>query len=253
MSLAVTTSGRGPRLACVHGWGLSGRVWRPLGERLSDRLTVQAVDLPGHGETPSGPAGLDDWTDALLSAIDTPAVLLGWSLGGLVALNAARREPGAVRGLVLVAMLPRMLRAPDWQWGMKAGAVEATARGLEGDFTTTLHQFLEQQVLSEPGARDAVAPLQDELLERPPEPAGLLRGLDILHEADLRDDLSTITCPVLAIAGERDRIAHPDGMARLAEQLPDAGYWCVPHAAHAPFLSHEREFAERVSAFVARI
>lgn len=250
MSLAVATHGRGPRLACVHGWGLSGRVWASMAEYLVDRATVQAVDLPGHGDSPAGPAGLDDWTDDVLAAVETPAVVLGWSLGGMIALNAACRRPEAVRGLVLVGTLPCMLRVPGWQWGMKTDAVAETARGLESDFVATLQTFLMQQVLAEPGARHLVRRLQSDLLERPPDPAGLARGLDILHEADFREALGTIACPALVIAGERDRMAHPDGMAWMAGRLPNAETWRVPHAAHAPFLSHEREFAERVGAFV---
>lgn len=251
--LAVTTQGRGPGLACLHGWALSSRVWMPLIERLDGQATIQTADLPGHGESPAGPAGLEAWTDAVLAQIDTPTVMMGWSLGGLVALNAARRRPEAIRGLVLVATLPRMLYAPDWPWGMKDAAIAATARGLEQDFDATLKGFLQQQVLAEPGAGEPVQQIQDELLAVRPDPAGLKAGLDILYEADLRAELAAIDIPALVVAGEHDRMAHPDGMSWLAEHMPRAEYWRVPGAAHTPFLSHADEFVRRTAAFMAAL
>lgn len=251
--LAVTSQGQGPQLACLHGWALSSHIWTPLIDRLAGRATLQTADLPGHGDSPVGPLGLDAWTDTVLANIDTPTVLMGWSLGGLVALNAARRQPDVVRGLVLVATLPRMLHASDWPWGMKDAAITATANGLEQNFDATLKGFLQQQVLAEPGAGATVQAIQNDLLAVRPDPVGLKAGLDILYEADLRADLADIDTPALVVAGEHDRMAHPDGMAWLAEQMPNADYWRVPGAAHTPFLSHADEFAGRTAEFMATL
>ncbi|MES1942723.1 biotin biosynthesis protein, BioH [Salinisphaera sp. PC39] len=253
MPLAVSRSGRGADLVCAHGWGLSGAVWEPLAERIGDRVRVHAADLPGHGATPAGAVGLNNWTDELVAAAPDKAVYLGWSLGGLLCLNAARRHPDRVAGLILVATLPRMLRAGDWPYGMRASAVAETARGLREDYVTTLQEFLMLQVLAEPGARHLIRRLRNDLLSRPPAREGLERGLDILHEADLRSALPSIDVPALVIAGERDRMCHPEGMARMAEALPRGELWRVERAAHAPFLSHERDFAERVAGFVADV
>jgi len=251
MTLGGWVLGEGPRLGCLHGWGLNADVWRPLADRLAGELTVQALDLPGHGRSEPGVMGLNNWADAVAEALDGPAVVLGWSLGGVVALNLARRHPARVQGLVLMATLPRMLRGRDWPWGMRASAVAETARGLERDYVSTLQEFLMMQVLAEPGARRLVRALRTQLLDRPPDPDGLRHGLDLLYEADLRHALPALDLPVLLVAGERDRICHPEGMAWTAERLPDARLWRVERAAHAPFLSHEREFGRRVAEFVA--
>ncbi|CAN0011097.1 unnamed protein product, partial [Chrysoparadoxa australica] len=240
-----------PRLTCLPGWGVSARVWDPLQSRLAGRLDVQALDLPGHGGREARVVGLNNWTDDLVERMTEPGVLLGWSLGGLVCLNAARRYPDRVRGLILVGCLPRFVRGGDWSWGMKPSALAETRRGLAADFASTLQEFLMLQVLAEPGARHLVRQLRNELLARPPGLPGLEAGLDLLHEADLRPALAGLDLPVLAVAGVRDRMAHPDAMAWMVDQLPQAQLWRVARAAHAPFLSHEREFADRVASFVA--
>lgn len=242
-------SGAGPDLVCVHGRGVSGSLWDPLTRRLAARLRIHAVDLPGHGRSPAGAVGLNNWTNAVLEVAPERSVLLGWSLGGLLCMQAAYRYPARVRGLILVDTLPRMLRGGGWQWGMKPAALAETVRGLRGDYISTLQEFLMLQVLGEPGARHLVRQMRNQLLSTPPVREALERGLDILHEADLRAALPEIDVPVLAINGERDRMCHPDGARWMADQLPNSQTWIVPRAAHAPFLSHEREFAERVAAF----
>lgn len=251
--LACERSGAGDNLVCVHGWGVSSTLWDSLGLRLRKHLQMHCVDLPGHGKSAAGAVGLNNWTDAVLDVAPPAGVYMGWSLGGLMCMQAAHRHPARVRGLILVDTLPRMLREPGWAWGMKSSAVNETARGLRHDYITTLQEFLMMQVLGEPGARHLVRQLRSQLLSTPPARDGLERGLDILHEADLRPALPHINVPVLIINGERDRMCHPDGARWMAEQLPNAETWLVPRAAHAPFLSHEREFAQRVAAFVQQL
>jgi pimeloyl-[acyl-carrier protein] methyl ester esterase len=250
MSLHVQTLGsQGTDLVFLHGWGLSARIWESLAGRLKTRFRCHLVDLPGHGESAAGPAGLNNWVDAVMNTIEQPAVFIGWSLGGLVALGAARRYPERVQGLVLVATLARFVREPGNDYGMKTQAIEATRRGLSEDFSTTLSEFLMQQVLGEPGAARAVRSLRNDLMDQPPARDALERGLDILFEADFRDALPGIVQPALVVAGARDRMAHPDAMAAMVDTLPNAEFWRVDRAAHAPFISHEKPFADRVAAF----
>jgi pimeloyl-[acyl-carrier protein] methyl ester esterase len=82
-----------------------------------------------------------------------------------------------------------------------------------------------------------------------PDPRALSQGLDILAGTDLRADLEQVACPALVISGERDRLTPPEAGCRLAGMIPDARYVQIGKAAHAPFLSHRREFVAAVAAF----
>src|SRR5690606_17216146 len=92
----------------LHGYACSARDWVPVAERLDgDHLLV---DLPGHGSrassAPAGFASLVDGVAALLAALDRPAVLVGHSMGGMVAVAVAAAHPGLLRGVVLADAFP---------------------------------------------------------------------------------------------------------------------------------------------------
>ncbi|MGB5605365.1 MAG: alpha/beta fold hydrolase, partial [Gammaproteobacteria bacterium] len=102
MKLYTQTSGAGPDLLLVHGWGLHSGIWDGLAPLLEPHYRVTRMDLPGHGRSAwQGQASLDDMTDAVLSTAPATAVWLGWSLGGLLAARAAQRAPARVTALVL--------------------------------------------------------------------------------------------------------------------------------------------------------
>src|SRR5258706_4107172 len=99
--------GHGPTIALVHGLGSRPEHWLPTARLLAREHRVVLVDLPGHGETPMAtPLSLDRAADALDAALadasSEPVVLVGHSVGGLVAAAEAIRNPARVRALVLV-------------------------------------------------------------------------------------------------------------------------------------------------------
>lgn len=95
----------GPLIVLIHGTRLTRESWGAVAARLSDAHRCVSVDLPGHGTLADRPFSLETAADVVDAAIDDagggPAVLVGLSLGGYVAMTAAARAPERVRGLVL--------------------------------------------------------------------------------------------------------------------------------------------------------
>jgi pimeloyl-[acyl-carrier protein] methyl ester esterase len=83
-------------LVCVHGWSLNGRVFDALRAALPAGYPLQTLDLPGHGGSPwhGDQASLEAQTDWLLQRLPPRCRLLGWSLGGQLALQAALQADG---------------------------------------------------------------------------------------------------------------------------------------------------------------
>jgi pimeloyl-[acyl-carrier protein] methyl ester esterase len=251
----VTRTGQGPRIVLLHGWALNSHVWDDMAPQLARHFTVECVDLPGHGLSPWMPFhDLESLAATLRPVQDGECVLLGWSLGSLVALQMSLTAASQVRALVAVAGTPKFLNSDDWHEGVDADVLDSFAARLAQDFEGTVRDFLGLQVQGSERARETLRALRRKVLEHgaPAMPA-LVAGLEVLRTADLRDALSRIRVPTLVIAGERDRLTPPDASRELAQGLPRARFHLVEGAAHAPFLSHPDEFLREVLQFLARV
>jgi pimeloyl-[acyl-carrier protein] methyl ester esterase len=251
MMLWHERQGSGSDLVLVHGWGLHGGIWGELPARLAQHFRVTTLDLPGHGRSrlAGESLSLSTFTDRVAELCAAPAIWLGWSLGGLVALNAALQHPQKVAKLVLVGTTPKFVQAPDWLHAMPAEVFADFNRSLTQDYRATLLRFLSLQVGNNESARALLKQLRAEMYAHgEPQPEALAAGLAILEQTDLRARLAEIRVPTLVVHGSNDRLAPPAAGAFLAAQLPQARLLRVEGAGHAPFLSHVESFAAAVCA-----
>jgi len=254
--LYIEARGHGPDLVLLHGWGLNLRVWDGLAGELSDHFRVIAVDLPGHGRSAWDPNARTPAAQAwrvheTLAPMSERYSLLGWSLGGQIALDLAAAMPARIERLVLVATTPRFASGPDWPHGMSPDALAKLANQLRTDYQRTVSEFLELQVRGSSTSEKVLAQLRASLFAHgEARPEALAVGLETLRNSDLRPTLGLVRAPALVIAGQYDRVAQPAASRALAEALPDARYLEFRRAAHASFLSHRAQFAKRVREFL---
>ena len=219
---------------------MNSAVWQPCLQQLPDRINPLCIDLPGHGEYVDVNAGtLDEHVEHVAQKITSPALLVGWSLGGLVSLRLAQRYPEKVSALFQVATNPKFVQDSDWPTAIEAGVFDQFALSLEKDRVKTIRRFLALQVRGTDSSMLTVRQLQAAIDERGlPDIESLLAGLKILSETDLIEALQTLDCPVSWLLGEKDALV-PVGLARVLEQMPvDVDIHIVAGAGHAPFISH---------------
>jgi pimeloyl-[acyl-carrier protein] methyl ester esterase len=251
MMLWHERQGSGPDLVLVHGWGLHGGIWGDLPARLAQHFRVTTLDLPGHGRsrTDGESPSLDAFTDSVAELCPAPAIWLGWSLGGLIALQAALRHPHKVAKLVLIGTTPKFVQAPDWPHAMPVATFADFSRGLIQDYRATLLRFLSLQTGNSESARALLKQLRAGMFAHgEPQPEALAAGLAILEQTDLRARLAEIQVPALVVHGSYDRLVPAAAGEYLAAHLPQARLLRLEGAGHAPFLSHAAEFADAVRA-----
>jgi pimeloyl-[acyl-carrier protein] methyl ester esterase len=254
--LYFEVAGDGSDLVLLHGWGLNLRVWDGLVQELRNRFRIITIDLPGHGRSPWGAGGGTPAEQAwlihqTLEPVSNRYSLLGWSLGGQIALDLAAAIPGQIERLVLVATTPKFAASSDWPCGMSLAAITKLATQLRTDYKRTVSDFLDLQVRGSIEGESVLAQLRKALFVHGEAlPEALAAGLNTLATSDFRANLPHVLAPALIIAGQHDRITSPAASRALADALPDARYVEMRRAAHAPFLSHRKEFGELVEGFL---
>lgn len=244
----------------LHGFLGSSADWKLVVEALHDNFCCVAADLPGHGASlvlpPEGytTGGAAEAMVGLLDGLGVERpVIVGYSMGGRLALYLALRHPERCAGLFLESTTPGIEDGAERSVRRKTD--EERARRLEiGDFDAFLQDWY-QQPLFAPLARD------EELLRRTIEqrrnndPAGLarsLRGMGTGNQPSLWRELSGLRVPTLAVAGALDGKFVRIGR-RMAEESLAARFTLVPNVGHnvhaeAPeaYLGLLRDFLHRV-------
>ncbi len=251
---------RRPAVLFVHGFMGSSSDWRGVMEALEDRFYCVAVDLPGHGASPGLPSQaytIEGAARRVLGSlgelrVERPA-LVGYSMGGRLALYLALRHPTRFAGLFLESASPGLESREERE--ARRETDERRAKRLESD---AFGRFLEDwysQSLFAPLARD------EELLRRtievrrtndPVELARSLRGMGTGSQPSLWEELPGLRVPALAVAGTLDEkyVALSHRMVKLCPSMESA---VIPGAGHNARAEAPGGYLETLWNFLASI
>ena len=253
MTIWHDTSGEGDNLVLLHGWGMNSSVWDPFLAELKNAYRVTLIDLPGHGysqNTELESASLDDWVYAVEALLPERSILLGWSLGGLVAMQLALKIPDKLQALIMMTATPSFMHRDSWSCAMAQDTLENFAANLKDNVKTTLNRFLSLQIKGCDNARDLLKQLKAGFSSRPQADEKVLEtGLSFLHDIDLRNKLDHLSVPSLWIFGERDTLVPACASKALKTYLPNASVKVIPGAGHVPFLSHMDESLSAITSW----
>ena len=250
--VVIHVRGSGPDLVMIHGWGMHSGVWGRVADDLAARWRLHLVDVPGHGASNAMRLGSDlSEIAALIAGRTPPATWLGWSMGGLISLQAAIDQPRQCKRMILVATNPSFVVRDHWPQGVDEALFTGFADELNRDFQGTLNRFLVLETLGSDTARESLRRLKTDLHNgQVPDLHALRSGLKILRNTDYTAALPGINQEALWLAGGRDKLVPPGAMEKAAALMPRAQFHRVPGAGHAPFIGHGEEFAAQVDRFL---
>ncbi|NJL82903.1 MAG: alpha/beta hydrolase [Chloroflexaceae bacterium] len=245
MNLHVEIRGQGYPLLCLHGHPGSGRSLSVFSDPLCQRFQTIAPDLRGYGKSrTTQPFVMADHLQDLQALLDRlncdRCLLLGWSLGGILALELALQTPQRFSGLILIATAARPYSRhppvtnlelaftgiagllnwlkPAWEWNIETFGKRSLFRYLICQHNQSAYQYLASEGVL---AYRETSSLASKALSQ-----ALRQSYNRL------DDLSQLTIPALILAGEQDYHIAASASAETAAHLPDATFHCYKNTAH---------------------
>lgn len=243
-----------PPLVLLHGIGGRASGWAPV-QRICAAAAYDSLawDMPGYGHSPMvDPYDFDGLADALAALLDAQgiarAVLVGHSMGGMVALQMWARHPERVAALVLAASSPAFGHGSgDFQQAFIAQRLAPIEAG------RSLAEVAERLIpaMVAPG-HDGPGLALAKACMGSLTPAAYKAALGALVRFEQRAALPTITVPTLCMAGEHDTTATPAVVQRMADKIPQAQYQCLPGAGHLLTFEQPDSFGRALLSFLQR-
>lgn len=237
-----------PPVVLLHPLGLRLDVWDEVAALLPNHRVLR-LDMRGHGtsDVPPAPYAMG----ALIRDVERvmehfalrEAVVVGMSIGGMIAQGLAVKRLDLVRGLALSNTAARIGTAAQWQ-----DRIETVRRGgLEAIAEPTLQRWLGRNWQRHP----ALPRLHDLFLQGTVE--GWIGCASALSGADFYETTATLRLPALAIAGANDGSTPPDLVRETAELIPGAEFRLLRGAGHVPCAERPADYAAILAGFLARI
>ncbi len=240
--------GAGRPLLMLHGWSMSAAVFSEVAVPLSRKYRILCPDLPGHGESePATACSLVVFAESIAAWAKHlgigPTALLGWSLGGQVALQLAIHQQLEISQLLLVATTPRFCQSSDWPHGLPATQLRALARNLGRAYEKTMGDFFRLQFSTTEIDKQRFREILQFAVRSSqlPQAAEAQKSLALLGREDLRDQLVNIDLPCLVMHGAGDQIIPAAAGSYLAEGIAGARLVKMNSVGHAPFFSRPQE------------
>jgi len=228
------------QITFIPGWGFQSSIaknWLPM--------CAQLIDLP---PIKGGYCTIETLCRSIEEKIQPKdSILMGWSLGGLIAVNLYNRQPNRYNALILMASTPCFWAQTDWP-GISKEHQTLFTKNLNREYRVFLAYYL--KLISEPFTLSKFSlKLQSYMI--PNDDFNDYKSYqEILFQGDLRSEFSRIKIPTLVIQGGRDAIIPTEVTQYLMKLNPHLKYCVIPNAGHLPFITHQNEINKMITKFL---
>jgi len=236
-----------PTLVFSNSLGTDYRIWDRLAGLIGPRFRLVRYDKRGHGlsDAPPGPYKLDDHIADLAALLDHlgigPAIVVGLSVGGMIAQGLSAARPDLVKALVLCNTAHKIATPEIWNERIAAvreGGIAAISEAtLERWFSRAFHTERAQEL----------AGWRHMLTRTPAE--GYLATSAAIRDTDLTAAAQAISVPTLCVGGSEDGSTPPDLVRSLAALIPGAGFEVIEGAGHLPCIEKPDALASLTTGF----
>jgi len=247
-----------PTLFCIHGWASNGQVFEPLAQVFKDHFHFVCVDLPGFGQSKTQDAQsdyhIDNLIPALLKIAPEKAIWLGWSLGGMLAVQAAAKDQveasDRIEKLILLNSNAHFMAHKKWPNGVPEPLYNGFMETVN-DVKTTLRRFAALTVVGEQqDMLHSLKWLQQNTQVPAPSTEVLEMSLRLLGQLDNRTFLKHLKQPCLHLLATDDAVV-PHGVSQDLNKLnPMHPVSFVPNGSHGSLVTQPQVVANGILTFL---
>lgn len=236
-------------LVLLHGWGCDSSTWSPLLPELQKIATVTVLDLPGFGNAPA----LDNYTidavvDAIAIQLPDKCVLMGWSLGGMLAVQLAARFPEKITAVITLAANAKFVASDQYPTAMPLAINRQFNSGFASDPQATLKLFTGLLAQGDAQERSLLKTLRAQ--SAPDINANWLVALTLLAQLDNRAAFAQLAQPGLHLLAEKDALVPVAAANALRELNPRQQVVVIEQAAHAAHWSQSEQIITQLKKFL---
>ena len=254
----VTMRGEGRPIVFAHGFGCSQDMWRLVAPHfvddhrvvLFDHVGAGASDLsayrPGKYDSLEGYAG--DLVEILEQLDLRDVVFVGHSVGAIIGLLAANRDPSRFGSLVLVGPSPRYVDTDDYTGGFSQADIDALLDGLDANYFGW-SETIAPVIMGAPDQPELAEELNDSFCRTDPSIARHFARVTFL--SDNREELRQLRTPALVLQCSEDIIAPLEVGAYVARTVPQATLRLIQNIGHCPHLSAPEPIIQAISEYLA--
>jgi 3-oxoadipate enol-lactonase len=241
-------SGEGIPLVFINALGTDLRIWDGVVTNLTNRHPVLRFDKRGHGlsDCPPAPYSIRDFSSDLFGLLEqlgiSQTILVGISVGGMIALDFATSWPERVHSMVLCDTAPVIGTADLWNERIN----KLRADGMGSMAEAILARWFAPTFKEKSPA--AYQGYYNMLTRMPVE--GYAGTCEALRDADLTQATRTIEAHTLILCGTEDVSTPPDLVRGFVELMPDAEFQAIPGAGHSTCIEQPDLVAEQIKRFL---
>lgn len=237
-------------IVLLHGWGSSSQSWQPLIPALQNIANIITIDLPGFGASPEVPEfTVDVVVDLIAAQLPKKCVLIGWSLGGMLAVQIAARYPQQVTHLITLAANAKFVASRDYETAMPLAVNRQFNKGFAADPHATLKLFAGLTVQGDINERALLKQMRT-LPATENINANWLQALEVLTRSDNREAFANLTQSGLHLLAEKDSLVPVSAVQSLSELNARQQVQSISGASHALHWSQPDLVVEHIKNFL---
>lgn len=241
-------------IVILNGWAMPGSIWGQFCDLLNSNLTderCRVIDIDRR-------LSVDQWVQYLDDLIQPDTLLIGWSLGGMLALEFASQHPEKIRGVCTLQMNPKFVAADDWSSAMDLDVFNEFSQLAGSDIKVDIQNLIKRfsflvTAKGLNGVGDLRALKSAFSVDSIPAKDILCQSLELLEMLDVRDKINALKVPQLHLLGEYDQLVPQSAFEQIKALNNGAYVELLEGVSHCPCFSAAERTAKRVAEFAGAL